>query len=79
MWLEGLRAGSHRRTALYNLARYLRWRKDRGLEADPDQIVEECLSGTNRTLIEHKNTLVEYCQGTTFAGSFASGPGGGRL
>lgn len=32
-WLEGLKEGPHRRTALYNLARFLRWRKGKSLEA----------------------------------------------
>jgi hypothetical protein len=49
--------------------RHLRWRKARELEADPDLLVERCLSGTNRSLIEHKGALVEYCQGGTFTGS----------
>jgi len=65
-WLEGLRAGPHRTTALYNFARFIRWRKARGLESDPKNLVEDCLAGTNRTLINHLNALVEYCQGGTF-------------
>jgi hypothetical protein len=68
-WLEGLRAGPHRTTALYNFARYIRWRSARGLEADPDRLVEDCLSGTNRTLITHVESLVSYCQGEVFNGS----------
>jgi hypothetical protein len=68
-WLEGMRAGPHRKTALYNLARYLRWRRARALEADPDRLVEECLNGNNQTLIRHLDALVEYCQGGTFQGS----------
>jgi integrase len=68
-WLEGMRAGPHRKTALYNLARYLRWRRARALEADPDRLIEECLNGNNQTLIRHLDALVEYCQGGTFQGS----------
>jgi hypothetical protein len=68
-WLEGLREGPHRKTALYNFARYIRWRKSRDLEADPDMLVEDCLSGTNRTLISHLDSLVQSCQGETFDGS----------
>src|SRR5579863_4273513 len=62
-WMEGLREGPNQRTALYNLARYLRWRKARGLEADPEKLIEECLNGTNLTLVQHLNPLVQYCQG----------------
>lgn len=62
-------SGSSQATALYNLARYLRWRRARGLEADPGVLAQECLSGTNRTLIELLNPLVEYCLGGTFDGS----------
>jgi len=68
-WMEGLREGPNQRTALYNLARYLRWRKARGLEADPEKLIEECLNGTNLTLVQHLNPLVQYCQGPTFEGS----------
>lgn len=68
-WLEGLRAGPHRTTALYNFARFIRWRKAHGLESDPKNLVEDCLAGTNRTLINHLNALVDYCQGDTFRGS----------
>lgn len=32
-------------------------------------LVEDCLTGTNRTLIYHLDALVEYCQGDTFRGS----------
>ena len=68
-WLEGLRAGPHRTTALYNFARFIRWRKAQGLESDPGTIVEDCLAGTNRTLINHLDALVNYCQGDTFKDS----------
>ena len=68
-WLGGLKAGPHRRTALYNFARYTRWRKNMALESNPERLVEDCLTGTNRTLIDHLGSLVEYCQGDTFSGS----------
>ena len=39
------------------------------MESDPRNLVEDCLGGTYRTLINHLNTLVEYCQGDTFSES----------
>jgi hypothetical protein len=67
-WLQGLKEGTHRKSALYNLARYLRWRKKKGLEYDPDIIIEECIHGTNLTLIRHLKPLIEYCEGDIFRG-----------
>lgn len=61
VWLRGLREGPGRTTALYHLAGFLRWRKARGSESDPDKIVAECVNGTNRTLIDHLKLAQEYC------------------
>lgn len=59
-WLSKLAPGDSQLGSLYSFARYLRWRKQKGLESDPDKIVEECLDGTNRTLIKHLNEALEY-------------------
>ncbi|WP_174448330.1 hypothetical protein [Conexivisphaera calida] len=60
VWLSKLAPVDSQVGSLYSLARYLRWRKEKGLESDPDKIIEECLDGTNRTLIKHLNEALEY-------------------
>ena len=62
-FLREFREGQSRKSALYSLAWYLRWLKARGLAADPDLLVEECLNGINRTLVQNLNLLKEYCKG----------------
>jgi hypothetical protein len=61
-WLAGLAEGESRRGSLYRFARYVRWCRKGGKPADPDQWVSECQNGTNRTLIEHAQTLRRYCE-----------------
>ncbi len=60
LWLTKLASGDSQVSALYSFARYLRWRKARGLESDPDKMINECLDGNNRTLIKHLNEALEY-------------------
>ena len=67
-WLRSLREGPGRTTALYQFASWTRWRKELGLNADPDALIEECLDGTNRTLIAHLQAILQYCQGASFQG-----------
>lgn len=59
-WLESLAEGQSRRNAIYNIARYLRWRRKKGVESDPDKIILECLDGTNKTMVDHLKVLFEY-------------------
>lgn len=66
-WLNNLREGPSRKAAGYSIARFLRWRK-----IDPDSLIEECLNGTNRTLIEHVKAALDYCQSDNFKGSSLS-------
>lgn len=61
VWLRGLREGTGRKTALYHFVAFMRWREAKGLEAGPDALIEACLDGTNRTLIEHLKVVQEYC------------------
>ena len=66
-WADGrVRAG--RRPALYHMASYLTWRTERGLVADPDRWVSQCVNGTNKTLIEHLAELKEWAEGPAFDG-----------
>ncbi|MGC8662121.1 MAG: hypothetical protein ACP5TZ_06445, partial [Nitrososphaeria archaeon] len=60
LWLSKLASGDSQLSALYSFARYLRWRRARGLESDPDKMINECLDGNNRTLIKHLNEALEY-------------------
>lgn len=66
-WLKSLREGASRKNGLYGLARFLRWRKSKGLQSDPDLLIKECLDGTNRTLLDHTKLLNEWCQGDDHA------------
>jgi hypothetical protein len=66
-WAE-TRVGDNRKTSVYHMAAYIRWRKARGLSDDPDQWVEECVGGTNRTPIEHLRQLKEWVEGPDLDG-----------
>ena len=68
-WLGSLTEGQSRKNAIYSIARYLRWREKKGLEADPDKIIEDCLGGTNRTLVDYVQVLLGYCKGSEFKGT----------
>ena len=56
-WLRGLEEGPGRKTAGYHLARFIRRRMLKELEADPDGIIEACVNGTSKTLIENLKFL----------------------
>ena len=60
--------GDNRKTSVYHLVGYIRWRKARRLSTNPDQWVEECVAGTNRTLIEHLKQLKEWIEGPELDG-----------
>jgi len=62
------RVGDNRKTSVYHLAAYIRWRRARGLSVNPDQWVEDCVAGTNRTLIEHLRQLKEWVEGPALDG-----------
>lgn len=66
-WVES-RVGDGRKTAKYHMAAYLRWRRARGLPDDPDQWVNECVEGTNKTLILHLKQLKEWVEGPELDG-----------
>ena len=66
-WADS-RVGDNRKTSVYHLAAYIRWRRARGLSTNPDQWVEECVAGTNRTLIEHLRQLKEWVEGPALDG-----------
>ena len=68
-WVGGLKVGSSRKTALYHLAAYLRWRETTKLETNPDLIIQACLDGTQKTLIDHLRILKSWVEGETFDGS----------
>jgi hypothetical protein len=62
-FLDGLKDGPGRNTALYSLARFLRWRKSKRLEDDPDALIAQCRNGTQNIAISHLEELIEYAQG----------------
>ena len=67
-WVES-RVGDGRKTAMYHMAAYLRWRRVRGYPDDPDRWIEECIEGTNRTLIAHLKQLKEWVEGQELDGN----------
>lgn len=68
-WANGKAPGSSRKTAVYHMAAYIRWRRKKGLSDNPDRWIEECVDGTNKTLIEHLKPLKEWVEGPDFDGS----------
>jgi len=62
-FINGLKDGPCRTTSLYSLARYLRWRKGKGIEADPDKLIAVCRNGNQSVSILHLEALLEYVQG----------------
>jgi site-specific recombinase XerC len=68
-WADSRKPGSGRKSAVYHMAAYIRWRKKRGLSGDPDSWIEECVNGTNKTLIEHLKPLKDWVEGPEFDGS----------
>ena len=68
-WADGRAPGNSRKTAVYHMAAYIRWRRKMGLSVDPDRWVEECVNGTNKTLIEHLRPLKEWVEGPELDGS----------
>jgi hypothetical protein len=60
--------GDNRKTSVYHFAAYVRWRKAQGLSINPDQWIEECIAGSNRTLIEHLRQLKEWVEGPALDG-----------
>ena len=68
-WVGGLKVGSSRKTALYHLAAFTRWRVANHLESNPDLLIQACLDGTQKTLIEHLRVLKSWVEGETFDGS----------
>ncbi len=57
-----------KKTDFYIFQAYLKWRKEKGLDEDPDKWVEECLNGNNLTLVKHLRTLLEWAQGPSLDG-----------
>jgi hypothetical protein len=66
-WIKGLKPS--RKTSLYHLASYIRWRAPHGYSIDPDRMIEECLGGAHRTLVEHFQVLKLWVEGEEFDGS----------
>lgn len=65
-WLSGIKQGPSRTAARYNFARFIRWRRSEKLPSNPDDIIESCLNGNNRTLRDHALILRGYCEGDAF-------------
>jgi hypothetical protein len=64
-WSKGLKEGTGRRTGLYHLARYLEYLKRVQIRRTPDQLIEDCIDGNNRTLNEHLDMLKGFVEGDT--------------
>jgi hypothetical protein len=67
-WLDGLTEGHSRRHGLYGINKYVIWRRAKGLETDPERWVEECMEGTQKTLVAHLLALQDYARSGEFDG-----------
>jgi hypothetical protein len=68
-WLETLSEGPSRTYGVYTMNDYVRWRSGKGLPDDPDEWVNECCSGTVKTLTDHLKVLQEYVRSDEFEGA----------
>lgn len=62
-WANGLKDGTGRRTALYHLGRYIEFLKQNGTDKTPDQLINECFNGTNRTTAMHLDWIKKFVEG----------------
>jgi hypothetical protein len=68
IWIEGLTEGPSRKHGIYSLNRYVRWRRAKSLESDPEKWAAECRDSTVRTLTAHLKLLQEYVRSSEFEG-----------
>ncbi len=61
-WLRGLAPDSRIGEANV-LHRFLLFRRRKGLQSDPDALIEEMKNGTNETRIQHLQTLLDWVEG----------------
>ena len=52
--------------------RFMEWRVRNGFSGNPDDWIEECLHGTNETLVRHASTIKRWAESTEFAGDKTS-------
>jgi len=62
-WQSSLKEGSGRKTGLYHLARYMEFLKSINITKEPDQLIEECIEGNNRTLSDHLDIVKRFFRG----------------
>ncbi len=62
-WASGLKEGTGRRTALYHLGRYIEFLKQNETDKTPDQLIDECFNGTNRTTAMHLDWIKKFVEG----------------
>jgi len=46
-WINGLKEGPGRKTALNHFGRFMLFLKQNGIEKNPDELINECLDGTD--------------------------------
>jgi len=67
-WTQGLKEGTGKRTALYHFARFMQFLKQNKIEKSPDDLINECLDGNNRTLIMHLDWVKRFVEGDSLSG-----------
>ncbi len=67
-WTKGLKEGTGKRTALYHFARFMQFLKQNGLKKSPDELINECVDGNNRTLIMHLDWVKRFVEGDSLSG-----------
>jgi hypothetical protein len=48
------------KTMIYRLASFIGWRGNNSLPTDPEEWIEECIEGTNLTLIKHVRAIEDW-------------------
>ena len=56
------------KSSFYTFNAYLEWRRANSLSDDPDEWIDECLNGNNRTLVKHVQTLLDWAGGPALDG-----------
>ena len=67
-WIDGYKEGHSKRHAKYAINRYVNWRKERGLDADPEAWVEQLDDGTRKAFNKHLMILLDYVRSDEFDG-----------
>lgn len=67
-WYFSRKEGHSRRSVIYRFNRFLKYRARNGLSSNPDEWVEQCMSGDNRNLVREAKILRDWAESDDFDG-----------